>query len=226
MLKKNLPAFHVVRNIIILNVTILLMISLADQAMCQGGPDQLLKEGSRYQAIDDTSDRAAELYQQIIKSYPRSPEAEAAQFFLGSYYSRKFFIIEKRSNVQDWGSMNRAEQELYAYITKYGHGFYLADAYHTLALIALRRDYRENARVLWTRTRDAAARDQKVYILRVTWSPYNDDVIKGYCDTVALSGFSLDLLNKKASFNQAVSELTNWARNNCRSLGMSRKASL
>ena len=217
MLKKNLPVFHVVRNIIILNVTILLMVSLADQVMCQDGAAQLLKEGSRYQAIDDTSDRAAELYQQLVRSHPKSAEAEAAQFFLGGYYSRKFFIIEKRSNVQDWGSMNRAEQELYAYIDKYPNGLYLADAYLTLAVINLRRGYRENVGAAWARMRDAAAKDRKVYIYRVTWSPSNEDVVKGYCDTVALSGVGLDLLNKQVPFNQAVSELTNWARNNCQS---------
>ena len=217
MLKKNLPAFHVMRNIITLGVTILAMISLSDQVVCQVGSEQLLREGSRYQAIDDTSDRAAELYQQLVRSHPKSAEAEAAQFFLGGYYSRKFFIIENRSNVQDWGSMNRAEQELYAYIDKYPNGFYLADAYYTLAIINLRRGYRENAGAAWARMRDAAAKDRKVYIYRVTWSPSNDDVIKGYCDAVALSGVGLDLLNKQASFNQAVSELTNWARNNCQS---------
>ena len=215
MLKKNFPAFHITRTIIILNVTMLLMISLADQVKAQGA-DQLLREGSRYQAVDDTSDRAADVYQQLMRSHPKSVEAEAAQFFLGSYYTRKFFIIEKRSNVQDWGSMNRAEQELYAYIGKYPNGVYVADAYYTLGLIALRRDYQENARILWTRTRDAAAKDRKVYIFRVTWSPSNDDVIKGYCDTVALSDISLALLSKKASFNQAANELTNWARYNCR----------
>lgn len=217
MLKKTLPAFHMMRNIITLSVTILAMISLADQVMCQDGAAQLLKEGSRYQAIDDTSDRAAELYEQLVRSHPKSAEAEAAQFFLGGYYSKKFFIIEKRSNVQDWGSMNRAEQELWAYAGKYPNGLYLADAYYTLAVIYLRRGYQKNAEAAWARMRDAAAKDRKVYIYRVTWSPSNDDVIKGYCDTVALSGVGLDLLNKQAPFNHTVNELTNWARNNCQS---------
>lgn len=205
------------RKITTLSVAILLMISLVDKVVCQGGPDQLLKEGSRYQAVDDTSDRAAEMYQLVVKNYPKSTEAEAAQFLLGSYYNRKFFIFEKRSNVQDWGSMNRAEQALYEYIGKYPNGFYLADAYHTLGLIALKRNYRENAGKLWTLMRNVADKDRKVFIFRVTWSPSNDDVIKGYCDTAALSDVSLNLLNKQASFEQVVSELTNWSRNNCHS---------
>lgn len=195
-------------------VTILLMISSADRAACQR-PEQLLREASRYQAIDDTSDRATEMYQQLIKQYPNSAEAESAQYFSGAYYSRKFFIIEKRNNVQDWGSMNRAEQELYAYIGKYQRGFYLADSFNTLAIIAMRRNYRDSARSLWTKMRDAASQDRKVYIYRVTWSSSNDDVIKGYCDTAALAGVSLGLVDRKLSFDQVVSELTNWARSNC-----------
>ncbi len=195
-------------------VTILLIISIADRAACQK-PEQLLREASRYQAIDDTSDRATEMYQQLIKQYPNSAEAESAQYFSGAYYSRKFFIIEKRNNVQDWGSMNRAEQELYAYIGKYQRGFYLADSYNTLAIIALRRGYRDSARSLWTKMKETAGQDRKVYVYRVTWSSSNDDVIKGYCDTAALAAVSLDLMGRKMSFDQVVNELTNWARSNC-----------
>ncbi len=205
------------KNIIALNFAILLMISLADVVMGQGGAEQLLREGSRFQAVDDTTDRAAALYQQVMRNYPKSTEAEAAQYFVGDYYSKKFFIIEKRNSVQDWASMNRAEQELYAYLGRYPNGIYLADSYYSLALIALRRGYLENARKLWLLMKEAAAKDGKVYIYRVTWSPANDDLIQGYCDTNALSDVSLNLLHKQASFDQTVSELTNWARNYCRS---------
>lgn len=204
-------------TIIILNFTIVLMISLGGQVMAQEAAKQILREGSRYQAVDDTSDRAAEAYQQLMRTHPKSAEAEAAQFFLGAYYSRKFYIIEKRNNVQDWGSMNRAEQELYTYIAKYPNGFYLADAYHTLALSALRRGYLENAQKLWQQMREVAAKDRKVYIYRVTWSTYSEDVIKGYCDTVGLADVSLYMLDKQLSFDQLVSGLTNWARGQCHS---------
>ena len=111
--------------------------------------------------------------------------------------------------------MNRAEQELDAYIAKYPRGFYLADSYNTLAIVALRRDDRDKARNNWTKMRDAAAHDRKVYISRVTWSASNDDVIKGYCDTAALAAVSLSLLDNKLSFDQIVHELTTWARSNC-----------
>ena len=202
-------------TVIILNFSIVLMVSLAGRVAAQETAQQIFREGSRYQAMDDTSDRAAEAYQQLIRTHPKSAEAEAAQFFLGAYYSRKFYIIETRNNVQDWGSMNRAEQELYTYIAKYPNGFYVADAYHTLALSALRRGYWENAKKLWLQMREVAPKDRKVYIYRVTWSTYSGDVIRGYCDTVGLSDISLYMLDKRLSFDQLVSGITNWARGQC-----------
>ena len=187
-------------------------------------PEQLLRQGSRYQASDDTSDRAPELYRELITKHPKSAEAESAQFFLGSYYQRKFFILEGRNQVQDWGSFNMAEEALYTYLDRYPRGVYLADSYHTLALIALRRNYRDKAISLWTRMKEVADKDKKVYIFRLTWSTNPDDVIKGYCDTKALAEASLAVMDQKSSFADKVNSLTNWARANCQS-SPSKKAS-
>jgi hypothetical protein len=176
----------------------------------------LLREGSRYQAADDTSDRAPGIYRQLIMKYPKSAEAESAQFFMGAYYSRKFFILEQRSNVQDWGSMNRAEEELSTYITRYPRGFYIADSYNTLAIIALRRGLSGPALSRWNSMKSVASKDPKVYIFRVTWSPGADDVIKGYCNTESLAYASLRALDTQSSFNGVVAALTSWAREHCR----------
>ena len=178
-------------------------------------PAQLLKQGSGYQASDDTSDRAPELYREVLMKHPKSAEAESAQFFLGGYYNKKFFILEARNQVEDWGSFNRAEEALYAYVDQYPRGSYLADSYQTLALIALRRNYRDKAISLWTRMKEVADRDRKVYIYRFTWSTNSDDVIKGYCDTKALADASFAVMGQKSSFAGKVNSLTNWARANC-----------
>lgn len=177
---------------------------------------QLLRQGSRYQAADDTSDRAPELYRELISKFPRSAEAESAQFFLGGYYNRKFFILEARNQVQDWGSFNRAEEALYSYLKRYPRGFYSADSYHTLALIALRRNYRDKAIALWARMKEAADKDKKVYIYRLTWSANQDDVIKGYCDTNGLADAGSKAMGQSSSFTEIVNSLTKWARSNCR----------
>jgi hypothetical protein len=176
---------------------------------------QLLKQGSSYQAADDTTDRAADIYRQLIRLFPKSVEAEAAQFFLGTYYERKFFILEQRSKTQDWQSLNRAEEELYKYKGKYPKGSYLADTFHILATIALRRGYGSTAASWLQNMKQAAAADKKVYIFRMTWSPTTNDVVKSYCDTRALADANLDLINKKLSFDAVMNEVTNWARRSC-----------
>jgi hypothetical protein len=179
---------------------------------------QLLKQGSSYQAADDTSDRAADIYRQLIRMFPKASEAEAAQFFLGEYYHRKFFILEQRSKAQDWSSLNQAEQELYTYKGKYPRGTYLADAYQLLSTIALRRGYTGSA-VSWLETmKKAASSDQKVYIYRMTWSPNTSDVVKRYCDTRSLADVTLSPINRRASFNAVIEEVTTWARSNCTSV--------
>lgn len=181
----------------------------------QGTAAQLLKEGTSYQSADDTSDRAVDLYRQLIRKYPKSPQAESAQFFMGSYYQRKFFILEQRAKVQDWGFMNRAEEELYAYVWKYPKGSYLADAYHVLAVSAFRRGYKATATSLWGKMKQAAEKDPKVYIFPLNWSYGTDDVIKGYCDTASLATASVKAMHDEWSFDKAMTALTNWGRKNC-----------
>jgi len=205
----------ITKKLLLVGFAVFLLATMETNVFAQS-PAQLLRHGSRYQAADDTSDRAPELYRELIKKYPKSPEAEAAQFFIGGYYSRKFFILEGRNKVEDWGSFNRAEEALYAYLDRYPRGFYLADSYHALALIALRRNYRDKAISLWTRMKEVANQDKKVYIFRIAWSSTTDDLIKGYCDTKALAGASLSAVGQKSSFADVVGSLTNWARSNCR----------
>src|ERR1044071_538944 len=81
-------------------ITTSVFISIAGQ----GTAVQLLKEGTSYQSADDTSDRAAISYRLVIQKYPSSPEAEQAQYFLGTYYEKKFFLLEGKSKEQDWSS--------------------------------------------------------------------------------------------------------------------------
>ena len=175
-----------------------------------------LKRAGTYHAADDTTDQAADAYRETIRQFPNSAEAEAAQFYLASYYNRKFYLLEHRNNVQDWDSLNRAEEELYRYKGKYPRGAYLADAYHMLATIALRRGYRDTAVSWLTTMKQAAATDGKVYLSRLIWSSAQNESIKGYCGTAALADVNLDVLRKTSSFNDAMTAVTNWAQGQCR----------
>jgi hypothetical protein len=190
----------------------------------QGTSVQLLREGSSYQSADDTSDRAAIAYRLVIQKYPTSIQAEQAQYFLGTYYEKKFFLVEGRSKVPDWSSFDQADKEFYSYVGKYGTKgtkSYLADSYFNLAMIALRRgyrdkDYRNTANKLLTQMNDVANQDTKVYVTKVVWSARSDDVVKKYCDTRSLASATLTAINNASSFDAAIRNLTTWSQSNCR----------
>ena len=196
------------------------VISIAGQAT----PVQLLKEGSLYQSADDTSDRAAIAYRLVIQKYPNSIQAEQAQYFLGTYYEKKFFLVEGKSKVPDWSSFDQADQEFYSYVGKYrtkGTKSYLADSYFNLAMIALRRgyrnkDYRDTANKLLTQMSEVARQDSKVYVTKVVWTARSDDVVKKYCDTKSLASATSTAINSASSFDAAIRNLTAWSQSNCR----------
>lgn len=213
---RNLSILNIARKIVVASFVMVLMLSIRIEVFGQGA-EQMLKQAGTYQAADDTSDRASDLYRQVIEMYPKSREAESAQFSLGSYYTRKFFILQERKNFQDWDSFNKAEEALETYRGTYPHGVYLSDSFHTLGLIALRRGDTKRAWSLWTSMKEAAGGDHKIYIGRLPWLTSTDNVVRGYCDTASLANVSLNALGQNSSFDAVVNEITNWARQNCTS---------
>ncbi|HKE57432.1 MAG TPA: hypothetical protein VKB46_12040 [Pyrinomonadaceae bacterium] len=180
---------------------------------------QLLKEGTYYQGLDDITDRAADRYRQILAKYPKSVQAERATFYLGTYFDKKFYILEERNRVQDWSSFNQAEAALNTYVDNYslkGSKAYLADSYHTLAVIALRRGRLDDAKEFLARMMKVAKTDPKVFMYKVVWSPNPDDVVRGSCDSYQLAVATLAILEGDSSFSQRVAQLRNWCRANCR----------
>lgn len=179
---------------------------------------KLLSEGTYYQSSDDTSDRAADLYRQLILKYPTSPQAEEAQFYLGTYYQNKFFILQNKYKVQDWSSFNQAEDALNTYIKKYPNGSYSADSYYVLALISLRRGYsnkyRDNAISLLNKMSGQKA-DGFVYIFRVVWTPDSDDVLKRNCPKKLLALYEKLLINQNSTFDNFTIALRGWTKASC-----------
>ena len=206
------------KTFVTFSLAIILLSALSVPTRGQGSAVQLLNEGSAYQSADDTNDRAAIAYRLVIQKYPRTTQAEQAQYFLGTYYEKKFFLLEGQSKVEDWSSFNEAEQALYGYVGTYklrGTKSYLADSYYALAIIALRRGYRDAARKLLTQMSDSARQDSQVYVSKVA-PRRSDEVIKKYCETKALAAATLDALNNSSSFNATINNLTGWCRKNCR----------
>ena len=179
---------------------------------------RLLNEANYYQGNDDTSDRAAELYRLIVVKYPNTVEAERAQFYLGTYYQKKFFILENKDHVQDWSSFNQAEDALNTWLAKYSKGrhTYLADSYYALAIIALRRGDSKTARHMLDGMGRVASSDPSVYIYKIVWSPRSDDVIKRNCNTSALAIATNATIDKYSNFDSLVTALRNWCLSECK----------
>ena len=208
-------------------IVVILLASLGQavrpQSTVQFSPQsaaQLLKEGTYYHGLDDTTDRAADRYRQLLLKFPKSSQAEQAQFYLGTYYQKKFFILESRNKVQDWTSFNQAEEALNGYIKKYrsGKGFrtYLADAYYNLAIISLRRGYIEKAKQLLQQMKTDAAKDRTVYIYKIVWSARTDDVIKANCGTSQLATATIDSIGDDNNFGRMLGRIRDWCWKNCK----------
>ena len=220
MLKNCFCSNDATKGLSLVCLAVLLLLGTSRDADAQKpGAAKLLKEAAYYQSEDDTSDRAAELYRQLILKYPTSLQAEQAQFYLGTYYQNKFFIIQHRKNVQDWSAFNQAEAALDLYIRKYPRGSYLADAYYALALISLRRDYNNNtyrSRALSYLDKMAGQKaDGKVEMYRVVWTPYPDDVLKRTCAKNQLANSERALINQNSTFDSFIVVLREWCKGNC-----------
>ena len=177
---------------------------------------RLLEEGNYYQSIDDTSDRAADRYRKIIRDFPNLKQAEPAQFYLGTYYHKKFYILKNRHGIEDWSSINEAEAALLKYVYKYGNGKYLADAYHALTIMSLRRGNRPRASELLGYMKNSAANDSSVNIYMVIWSRDRDDVVKKECGSKYLAEKTREFFWKTENFESAVRSLRDWCNYFCR----------
>ena len=221
MLEKRTDSNETTKTLALVCLATLMIILVASDARSQSrsSASQLLSEGTYYQSGDDTSDRAADLYRQLILKYPKSTQAEQAQFYLGTYYQNKFFILEHKHRSQDWSSFNQAENALKTYIAKFPRGSYLADAYYALALISLRRGYsnkyRDNA-ISRLKEMSGQRADGQVYLHKVVWSPHSDDVLKRTCEKNSLAANELILINRISTFDGFMVALKEWCRNNCK----------
>jgi len=203
---------------IVVALSLFVLIGWANCANAQPATE-LLKEGRYYHGLNDISDRAAERYQMTMKASPRSPQAEEAQYYLGTYFQKKFYLLEERYRVQDWSTFNRAEEAYFGYISKYtGKGFhlYLSDAYYALAMVALRRGSDENAqKYLWA-LNEASVKDQEVAVFYGLLPPDSKDVKNAVCNSRSLAAATLEIIGKEKSFPGRTNMLRQWHRSNCK----------
>jgi hypothetical protein len=179
------------------------------------GAGQCLSLALFYFNNDDISDKAARQFKTVITQYPKNDEAETAQYYLASYYQRKFYILRERTRKEDAALLQQAQREYFNYIDRYsnsGSGKWLTDAHFNLALVFSQlRDQKGAANIL-DRMINAAGRDGQTYLYQVVWSANPADVVDGYLDARALADYTRSLVNSGRPCEQIVPAIRKWCQ--------------
>jgi hypothetical protein len=180
-------------------------------------PDQLLKLGFFYYNNDDISDKAAAQFRAVIARDPGSNAAETAQYYLGSYYQRKYYVQQAKFGKPDRQALEMAKREYRAYTDRYyktGTHQWLADAFFNLALVLLQQNDARNAGYELNKLNEAASLDNSVYIYQVVYSTNSADILDGYFPSGPLANYTASLLygGKVQGFNQQAAAIKDWCR--------------
>lgn len=161
-------------------------------------PKAALAVADLYYKNNDITDRAATEYRKVRDQFPRSKEAETAQYFLGSYYHRKFYILKEKKLREDWGTLVEAQGQYEDYVNRYAWKSntptWLADAYFNLALVFLQRGDNKRAEESLGKMYGAAPYDRQTYVYHVIWSPNSSDVIDSNFDSRQLAEYTNSLV--------------------------------
>jgi hypothetical protein len=190
-------------------------ISMQSQSQPQSA-EQILKLGFFYYNNDDITDKAAEQFRAVITKYPKSNEAETAQYYLGSYYQRKYYVQMEKFRKQDARSLESAKKEYRAYTDKYynaGSHQWLSDAFFNLALVYLQSGDARNAGYELNKIGDASGVDNAIYIYQVVYSQSYDDVVDSSCNSKRLADYTSSLIkDSRQSFKQTTAAIRDWCR--------------
>ena len=177
--------------------------------------DEILKLGFFYYNNDDISDKAATQFRAVIAKYPKSGEAETAQYYLGSYYQRKFYVKLAQYRKEDKSPLELAVREYRVYTDKYyksGSHKWLGDAFFNLALVYLQKGDVRNAGFELNKMRGASNLDSSVYLYQVIYSKNFEDVIDRSVATEGLAGYTSSLVYSGKSFWQITTAIRDWVR--------------
>jgi tetratricopeptide (TPR) repeat protein len=161
-------------------------------------PKPILALADLYYKNNDITDKAAVQYRKVRDQFPAAKEAERAQYFLGSYYHRKFYIQREKKLNQDYGLLVEAQGQYEDYAGKYAWRSkspdWLADAYFNLALVFLQRGESKKAEEFLGKMYGAAPYDRTTYVYQVIWSPNTKDIIDSSFDSKQLAEYANSLI--------------------------------
>ena len=185
----------------------------------QSTVQQMLKKGIFYYEQNDTSDIAAKYFKQVIASYPTSNEAEDAQYYLGSYYQRKYYITKEKWRKDVPSSLYSAESAYKEYINKYtrkGTQRWLSDARFYISLIYMQlRNFASAADELKRITLFETAQDPLIYVYQLAWSPDQQEVIDNEFNAKELAEYAWSkvvLYGSSGEIDRVIASLKRWCQ--------------
>lgn len=168
---------------------------------------------------DDISAKTEQQFKTLAgdKRYAGTKEAEKAQYFLASFYQRKFYIQRaKLAKGDDRATLEAAQREYRRYTDTYyrANTERLADSFFNLALVNWQLGDKPGAYNELNKLAAAAGKDGSVYIYEVVWSQSSQDVIDAYLPTQKLAAYTLKVLtgNPNQPFEQAVRAIRQWCQ--------------
>lgn len=219
--------FNLAHVAVLLNCCLLVVASLASpdpqrkassKAVAQQPTNakDLLSLGNFYYNSNDTSEIAATQYKSLIARYPNTKEAEAAQFYLASYYHRKYYIRKERWRTDYKDSLRRAESEYKTYLGRYSNarspewlsdaGFNLSLAYMEEGDFSLANNQLDRIVLFYSRS------DPSVYIHQVIWSADPNDMIDQSFNGKELAEHTRPVAMVQQSIDAVVRSIKEWCR--------------
>jgi hypothetical protein len=188
-------------------------------------PKAILAKADLYFKNNDITDRAAVEYRAVRDRFPKTREAATAQYYLGSYYHRKFYIQREKKLSEDYGLLVEAQGQYEDYVKRYAWQTnppeWLADAYFNLALIFLQRGDNKRGEEFMGKMYGAAPYDGNTHIYQVIWSPNSRDVIDSSFDSKQLAEYANSLIYSQAyaqrreqgpPFDSIVEKIKRWCK--------------
>jgi hypothetical protein len=157
-----------------------------------------------YYKNGDITDKAAVQYRKVRDAAPKSSEGATAQYYLASYYHRKFYIQKEKKLKEDPALLVEAQGQYEDYASRFAWNSpkpeWLSDAYFNLALIFAQRGDSFKTEQYLGKMYGAAPYDQKVYVYQVIWSPSTKDIVDVWVDSRQLAQYANSVVY---SFRQA-----------------------
>ena len=159
-----------------------------------------------YYNTDDLNKRAEDLLKQLlIKRYDGTPQSESAQYYLGAYYQRRFYLCREKRGDPDWSALKDGRDAYRAYTDRYytaGTHQWLNESFFNLAMVHLQLNDPWNAVNELEKMKKAAEIDPGVYIYQIVWSSQSQDVIDSSLPAAKLADYALKVVEEVANENK------------------------